>query len=368
MSYNQYSGNPYGQTGESGYDAGNRMEGGYGSSNPYGGQGGYGSSNPYGGQQQQGRVNQPPLQHETSNYSQQDHYVAAGTQPGLNSVPEQMGPQPLSREEYLERIDMVKQQINELTHNISEIGNLHQRMIASPDNSSSARLENLVSQTQILNTNIKDQIKYLEKDALRSEGNKVKDSQIRNLKKTFHAQLLDYQKQENSYEQRYRETIARQYRIVNPDATDAEVEEATNANWGDEGIFQTALKTNRVGQANSVLGAVRARHNDIVNIEKAMTELATLFMQLDEQVTYQEPLIQNIEQQADAVHEDTKKTNVELKKATEHALRTRRMKWWCVGIVLVILAIIGIVLGVYFGAVNPPGNNNNNNNNNNNGN
>lgn len=114
-------------------------------------------------------------------------------------------------------------------------------MISSPDSNSSARLEQLVTNTQILNTGIKDEIKYLEKDTVRSMGNSVKENQIQALKKNFQGQLQSYQRQESEYQKRHRDAIARQYRIVNPDATDAEVQEAANADWGNEGVFQTAV-------------------------------------------------------------------------------------------------------------------------------
>jgi syntaxin 1B/2/3 len=156
-------------------------------------------------------------------------------------VPAQLPPQPLSREDFLARIEAAKSQINELTSNISAIGTLHQRMISSPDNNAQAQLDNLVDKTRLLNTGIKDQIKYLEKDVSRDSSNNLKTSQIRNLKLTFQKQLEDYRKQESEYERRYRDAIARQYRIVNPDATEDEVQEAANANWGNEGVFQTAV-------------------------------------------------------------------------------------------------------------------------------
>jgi syntaxin 1B/2/3 len=40
---------------------------------------------------------------------------------------------------------------------------------------------------------------------------------------------------------------------------------------------------------------------------------------------------------------------VQLTKGIEHARRARKMKWWCFGIVVIILVIIAIVLGVIFG-------------------
>lgn len=99
----------------------------------------------------------------------------------------------------------------------------------------------MITQTQVLNTSVKDQIKFLETDAARSRDNQVKNTQVGQLKTSFTKQLQEYRLEEANYEKRYREQIARQYRIVNPEATDAEVHEASQADWGNEGVFQTAV-------------------------------------------------------------------------------------------------------------------------------
>lgn len=94
----------------------------------------------------------------------------------------------------------------------------------------------------MLNTSIKDQIKFLERDAAQQgNSNAIKNSQVGQLKSSFKKQLEEYRSEEASYERRYREQIARQYRIVNPDASEDEVREAQDADWGSEGVFQTAV-------------------------------------------------------------------------------------------------------------------------------
>ncbi|KAF1965955.1 t-SNARE [Bimuria novae-zelandiae CBS 107.79] len=339
--YQQYGGNPYGDAGQA--------ESGYGQTNPYGGQtaqGGYGAANPYGGGNDQ-QLNAPPLQHEDSHYSQASQY----SQP-QQQQPIPHGAQPLSQQDFLARIDGTKSRINQLSANITEIANIHQRMLSSPDNRSSAQLESIVSETQIRNTSIKDEIKFLEKDASREPQNSFKRTQVESLKRTFKSQLEEFQKEEADYSKRYRDAIARQYRIVNPEATEEEVQEAANADWGDEGIFQQALKTNRSGQANSVLGAVRARHNDIQRIEKTLGELALLFQQLNEQVVYQEEQVTRVEEQTEDVNKDTTHANQQLDRGIESARRARKLKWWTLGIVVLIIAILAAVLGGYFGTRN----------------
>ncbi|KAF3010005.1 hypothetical protein E8E13_011399 [Curvularia kusanoi] len=356
--YDQYGGNPYGQA-EAGYG---------GASNPYGNTG-YGSSNPYGGGYDDQSSRPAQLTQADSNYSQPSQYSATQHVPHTdaplpqanaaygNAAPagqqsygaEQPGTRPLSQQDFLQRIDGTKSRIAQLTQDIGAIANIHQRMLSSPDNRSSVELESIVSQTQIRNTQIKDEIKFLERDAARDPSNTFKRTQVESLKRTFRSQLEDFQKEEADYSKRYREAIARQYRVINPEATEAEVQEAANADWGDEGIFTQALKSNRSGQASSVLGAVRARHNDIQRIEKTMVELATLFQQLNEQVVYQEAQTVQVENQTTQVNEDAKHANTQLDQGIKSARRARKLKWWTLFVVVLIIAIIALAVGLYFG-------------------
>jgi syntaxin 1B/2/3 len=99
------------------------------------------------------------------------------------------------------------------------------------------------------------------------------------------------------------------------------------------------------------LGAVRARHNEIQRIEKTMIELAQLFEQLHEVVVFQEPQVQQVEQQTEQIYNDTKRANEQLEQGIKSARRARKLKWYTVLVVFIIIAIIAIVLGIYFGVV-----------------
>lgn len=149
----------------------------------------------------------------------------------------------LTQQDFLARVEFAKSEIRTLGSNIQEIASLHQRALSSPDSSSSNQLEHLVTQTQLKNTQIRDQIKYLELDAVKTQdGTKsLKVRQAKTLKSEFEKALKDYQQEEVAYRGRYREQIARQYRIVNPEASEQEVNEASELDWGSEGVFQTAV-------------------------------------------------------------------------------------------------------------------------------
>lgn len=101
-----------------------------------------------------------------------------------------------------------------------------------------------------------------------------------------------------------------------------------------------------------MLGAVRARHNDIQQIEKTLVELNQLFLDLAEAVHVQDPMIQQTEQRTEEVKNDTEQANVHVDKAIKSARSRRKLKWWCLFIVVAIIVILGLVLGLYFGLTN----------------
>ncbi|KAI0505957.1 t-SNARE [Xylaria bambusicola] len=266
----------------------------------------------------------------------------------MQSYPQQS--QTLPQQEFLGRIDFLRNEIGTLTNNVQAIASLHQRSLAEADSGTSAQqLERIIAETQSLNAGIRDQLKFLANDAHRTtDGSRaVKDRQISTIKAQFERELQAYQQEERSFQSRYRDQIARQYRIVNPDATEDEVRQATEADWGNEGVFQTALRTNRTGQASSVLGAVRARHNELQRIEKTLMELASLFQDLAVLVEQQEVPIVQAEQNAEDTNKNLSQGNEQVKKGIISARNARKWKWWCLLITILIIAVaVGVGVGV----------------------
>jgi len=59
--------------------------------------------------------------------------------------------------------------------------------------------------------------------------------------------------------------------------------------------------------------------------------------------------VQQAEQHTENVKRDTEAGNVQLDKGIDSARRARRLKWWTFWIVVLILCIVALVLGLYFG-------------------
>jgi syntaxin 1B/2/3 len=114
----------------------------------------------------------------------------------------------------------------------------------------------------------------------------------------------------------------------------------------DQTLTLTQLRTNRTGHASSVLGNVRARHNELQRIEQTISELAILYQELATVVEQQDTVIVAAEQNAEQTVEHLDKGNEQVKTATDHARRRRKLKWWCALVVLLIVIAIAVGVGV----------------------
>ena len=148
-----------------------------------------------------------------------------------------------SQQDFLSRVSHVRSEIRSLTADVQQIAGLHQRALAGSDPQAQQQLDGLVASTQLKNTSIRDQIRSLKADVERTTDGSagLKKRQFDALNNDFKKELQGYLQEEQQYKERYRDQIARQYRIVNPDATETEVREAADRDWGNEGIFQTAV-------------------------------------------------------------------------------------------------------------------------------
>lgn len=151
----------------------------------------------------------------------------------------------LSQQDFLSRIGNVRTEIRSLGTDVQRISQLHQAALSGADDSAQRRLDDLVATTQNKNNSIRDQLRSLKADVeqtpLNSSGASTKKRQWEVLNGEFQKELQGYLQEEQSFKARYREQIERQYRIVNPDAGEDEVRRAAEMDWGNEGVFQSAV-------------------------------------------------------------------------------------------------------------------------------
>ncbi|KAJ3735414.1 t-SNARE [Lentinula guzmanii] len=247
-------------------------------------------------------------------------------------------------------ISSLQDSIRTFNENVTRIGELHSRSLNNTDDVASqrnaAQLDELVADTSALSATLKRRIKALERQAGSGRDGQIRKQQTALVKSKFVEAIQSYQNVEQQYRTRYKQRMERQFKIVKPDASPEEVKAVVNDDSGGQIFSQALLNSNRYGESRAAYREVQERHEDIKRIEKTLGELAQLFNDMSVLVEQQDETIQNIETTAATVEKDTEAGLNYTEKAVVSARAARKKRWICFIITLIILAIIGIVVGI----------------------
>ncbi|KAI1270070.1 SNARE domain-containing protein [Xylariaceae sp. FL1019] len=250
---------------------------------------------------------------------------------------------------YLNEITRTRTAITWLAQSVETVRNLQQRSLSSLEShGSNQALDSEVANTQAQIRGIRADLNTLAADAARTtDGSQTtKLSQIRTTRSAFQEVLSTYLSEESAYKKSRRDDFARQYRVVNPDASEGEVDAAAEDN-SEGGVFQNALKANRAGQASVTLGRVQARHNDLEKINQTMRELVEVMEDMRTLVERQEEPVKQVEESGEQAEANLREGNVHVGKAVNTARSTRKKKWWCLLLTIIIIALaVGLGVGI----------------------
>ncbi|KAI4125877.1 MAG: hypothetical protein LQ347_005203 [Umbilicaria vellea] len=238
--------------------------------------------------------------------------------------------------------------IDSIERNLERLRFLQQRALDDPDASQGTQtnreLDTLSSETMTLYRNFAARIKGIKQQ--RESGDPRNAPQVGKVDRKLKTAINQYQQVERDFRRKLQAQMERQYRIVRPDASDAEVREACEDTSNNQVFSQALLQSDRRGQSQSALRAVQGRHEAIQKIESQMIELAQLFQDMEALVVQQEPAVIQIEQKGEEVTDNVGKANVEMDGAISKARSRNRKKWWCLLILLIIIIIIVVAVVV----------------------
>lgn len=275
---------------------------------------------------------------------------------------------------FLNEITELQTTLAAVDANIAKIADAHSRSLNGADEAASAAAEaelvTLTSQTRGLTNATKTRIQVLATRANNLPAGKEKnmqESQLAAIKRRFKDSIRRYQQLENDYQRKYRARAERQFLIVNPQATQGEIDAAMDDAPNGQLFSQALLSSNRHGQATSALREVQDRHAEIKKIEQTMAELAQLFNDVDILLTEQDEQIDVVAGHGQDVERHMNQGLDSTKKAVVSARKARKKRWICFWItVVLIIIILAVVLGAVCGSGACSSNHNNDNSKNNN--
>ncbi|KAJ2855228.1 hypothetical protein FB639_006256 [Coemansia asiatica] len=251
-------------------------------------------------------------------------------------------------------LDNTTKQMTSVDANIDQIANLHEQALNAASESRykqiASQRDQFVEETSKLISGIKQSLDVLARTVddpnIPKSQRVAQASRQQSLARKFSEQLQRYRQMEYRYSQRNRERFERQYRIFRPEATEDEITEALNSDQAGQVFAQAVMQSNRLGEARRVLRDVKERQVDIDKIERTISELAEVFVEVNDMVNRQQDMIDNIESAVEATHGNVDMGNTETKKAIVNRIKARKKLW--IILLLSIILIVVIVVIIYF--------------------
>lgn len=169
-------------------------------------------------------------------------------------------------------------------------------------------------------------------------------SQHANVTKKFIEVVQEYQDIQTKFKGKYRDRLERQFKIVKPNATSAEIETAMESGADGSQMFaQQILMGAQHAEAKRALYDMQERHQDIIKIEKSILELHQLFLDMAVLVDAQGEMINQVEHFVVSAADHTNKGVDEMKKAVKSQKKSRK-KMCIIIMILLVLIIVVIVI------------------------
>ncbi|KAJ2767476.1 hypothetical protein IWQ56_003317 [Coemansia nantahalensis] len=184
--------------------------------------------------------------------------------------------------------------------------------------------------------------------SISDEQKAIVASMYKSLANSATSLLSRYRETVKGYAGEYKGRLRKQYRIANPDATDEEVRAAIEDDDADQAFMQKIRRSNKNGQMTLVLNRVQERRDEVKKIEKAIMELAELFAEMSKMVNEQQETLDSIEAAVEVSHTNVDTGHREVKQAVVITKKTRKLRWWFLGVFIVVLIVIAVALYLKF--------------------
>eukprot|EP00158_Paraphelidium_tribonemae_P005930 Partr_v1_DN27590_c1_g2_i4_m30527 putative SNARE domain protein len=253
---------------------------------------------------------------------------------------------------FFEEVENVESGLSKLQARLPQLERLYGKILASFQSAEEKQhhkeSEELTDFCSNLAYSLSEELKSLEASAQRtlvygSADYRMCLTQQVGLSKKLRVTVSQYQDIQRQYREKQKVRFTRQYRIIQPDVSDSEIQTLLQQEKVGPIFAESILSSQMVDEAHRVLTDVSARHLEIQNLSKSIVELDRLFMELSTLVEQQDEQFDQIAYQADSALVYSKEANAELGQAV-HKARSARKRKWCLLITCILLVVVAIIV------------------------
>ncbi|ORY45236.1 t-SNARE [Rhizoclosmatium globosum] len=242
--------------------------------------------------------------------------------------------------EFEEQRKAIHSLIERLENGVGKLNVLYDSLKSEINPSKSEQIKDRMNATS---EEIDNNIQFARDGLKMMQRSKRGDKQYRSdIYKTYLQKLQTVTRSYMAVEQEIRGTVrsefSRQYKIVKPNASEADIQNAIDL--GQSEVFASAM----VSSQQAVLSSVQARQKELVKLAQTLSDLFDLMTELQSLLNSQQEMIDLIEEHVSTTEVNLERGNKELTVANDFATRARDTKWKIFAILAIVVAIIIAVI------------------------
>lgn len=267
--------------------------------------------------------------------------------------------------DFFSQVEEIKEAMAQITENISTMKGLYSKLLTATSTEDAQDLRKQVGDVRAETDKVAQQMrlkmKKMRKENDDFEKSHTNDPSLVKIRSNMHGTLVrkfldlmqEYQAMLTKYDKKFRDKAYKEVQIVAPDASPEDIDEVLESG-GDDAIFQKHIMEDRKhAKAKQTLDYLKEKHNDLLALEKSITELNQLFMDMAILVETQGDLIDQIEFSVMNSKEFTEKAVQTLDQTAKIVQNTRKKKVCIVITVILIILLIVVVIAIVSGVIPP---------------
>ncbi|KAM0747501.1 t-SNARE [Meredithblackwellia eburnea MCA 4105] len=232
--------------------------------------------------------------------------------------------------------------IREFEDGITTLSTRHVYGLTNPSEELTGQVDQMQKELREVSVGLMNRVQVLGTQVGRDDA---KRGHWDSLKVSLQRAVAKYQQVEMTHRERVKERVARQYKIVKPDATEFEIKEVMESSQQDQ-IFAQAVAGSRLEGAQAALSEAQMRRAEFAKLEETIIELSALTAQVAGLVASQDSKIITIEDTMKQVEGDSADAVKQLTAAKISAAAARHKRKLCAAFAGIILLILIIVIAV----------------------
>jgi len=258
-------------------------------------------------------------------------------------------------DDFLGRIEELNDGITAITENVNKLKTLNNRILNEP--SQTERQKQVGEQGTIIQENkslsrklqksLKEERKKLSSTPPESRSNEftIKKTQLQTVSQRFLDIWTEYNNIQVEFRGKNKKALLRNLKIVDPTSSITVEEIEDKLDRGDVTVLSSIIK--ETSQAKEDLKMIENRHAEFVKLEKGITEIHEMFMDLSHMVLEQGEAIDRIETHVSAAAQQVESGRDQLQKAEKHKKSARRLKFILAAIGAGVAVILIILLAIF---------------------